>query len=45
MVDTVSVVSIVTEQIAQEIESHDSSARWIRQPYSMRLKSFNNSPI
>ena len=45
MLDTGSVASLVTKRIAQEIESHDSSVWWSRQPNSMRLKSFNNSPI
>ena len=45
MVDTGSVVSLITKRIAQEIESHDSSAWWRRQPNSLKLKSFNISPI
>ena len=45
MVNTGSVVSPITKRIAQENELHDSSAWWIRQPNSMKLKSFNISPI
>ena len=45
IVDTGSVVSLITKSIAQKIESHDSSAWWNRQPISMKLKSLNNSPI
>ena len=45
MVDTGSVVSLITKRIAQEIESHDSSAWWGRHPISMKLKSFNISAI
>ena len=45
MVVTGSMASLITKRIAQEIESHNSSAWWSRQPNSMKLKSFNNSPI
>ena len=45
MVDTGSVVSLVTNRIAEEIKSHDNSAWWSRHPNSIRLKSFNNSPF
>ena len=45
MVVTGSVVSPITKRIAQEIELHESFAWWNRQPNSMKLKSFNNSPI
>ena len=45
MVDAISVVSLITKWIAQVIESHDSSAWRSRQSSSMKLKSFNNSPI
>ena len=45
MVDTGSVVSPITKRIAQEMQSHDSSAEWSGQPNSMNPKSFNISPI
>ena len=45
MIDTGSVVSLITKRIAQQIELHDISAWWSRQPNSRKLKSFNNSPI
>ena len=45
MVDTGSVVSLITKRIAQENETHYSSAWWGRQPNSIKLESFNNSPI
>ena len=38
MVDTVSVVSLITKRIAQEIELNDSSAGWSLQPNSMKLQ-------
>ena len=45
MVDTGIVVIFVTKRVAQEVESHDNSAWWSCQPNSIRLTSFNNSPI
>ena len=45
VVDTGSVGSLTNKRIAQEIELHHSSAWWSLQLNSMKLKSFNNSPI
>ena len=45
MVDSGSSTSIVTEQMAKEIEARDSNTWWSRTTNPVQLKSYTNTPI
>ena len=45
LVDSGSVCTIINEQLANTIVSHDSNSKWIREANPKQLKTFSNEPI